>query len=417
MNSVFVEGLVGNLALPDTKFMGTRRFRVTANPAAAFVFTTAPLVGAQIVAGTNIPVSLTIVDKNGERVFGFNGEVTLTLNQNGFAGATPTALKAVASQGIVTFTPPFPTVAIQKAATGYRLSATADFNVPVTGVLTTTDGVLFDVVPAAAANLAFITMPPTGPAGASVPATVRLTDTFGNPIALAPINWAAGLSTGASVLPAQSATDGDGRASTTWTLGPAGNELTSSFGTLLSTSLSGTGTVASTIQTVNQCAVGNGSDPFVGATKSFAFYIPPAGQGAKVLNTITVFISSAGAVSQTPTNYKLQLSFRIGSFSAAAVPAYADVPLRGNASERKAVTFTVPATVAATRDNLTLTLSVLNGTAGRTLSFATGVCSPGGKCDVALPRGCTVTEIQLPASPVGLGTPYRKSVGIIVTAQ
>ena len=418
MNSVFVEGLVGNNALPDTRFIGTRRFRVTANPALAFVFTTAPLAGASIVAGTNIPVSLTIVDKNGERVFGFNGEVTIALNQHGFAGATPTALKSFASQGIVTF----PAVAIQKAATGYRLSATADFNVPVTGVLTTTDGVLFDVVSAAAANIVFITTPPTVPAGASVPATVRLTDAFGNPIALALVDWAAGLSTGASVLPAQSSTDGDGRASTSWTLGPAGNELTASFGTLLSTTLSGTGTVASTIQTVNQCAVGNGSDPFAGATKSFAFYIPPA-QGNKTLKTITLFISAAGAVSQTPATYNLQLSIQRGSFStivATPVFATAAVQLRGNNSERKAVTFAVPAILGATTargTDLALTLSVPGGTAGRTLSFATGDCSPGGKCNVTLPRGCTVTEIELPASPLPLGTPYRKSVGIIVTAQ
>lgn len=418
-NRVIAEGLIGNNALPETRFTGRRRSTVTATPAAKFVFTTAPSAGASVVAGTNIPVTLTIVDKNDERVVGFNGLVTLRLNTGSFAGATPTAITATAAAGEVTF----PSVSIQKAAVGYQLSASADFNVPVTGVLTTTAGALFDVVSASGANLTFITEPPSVPQGTAVNASVRLTDAFGNPIALAPIEWAAGGSTGAAVTPVQSLTDADGRASTTWTLGPLSNELTATFGTLPSISLRGTGTVASTIETINQCVAGTGpGDPFAGASRAFAFHIPAA-TGNRKIKTISVFISSAGAVSQTATTYALQLSIQRGSFSTAvATPVFATaaVQLRGSNSERKEVTFAIPETFGASTakgSDLALTLSVPNGTAGRTLSFATGECSPGGRCDVRLPVGCSVTEIQLPASPLPLGTVYRRSVGIRVTAQ
>jgi hypothetical protein len=79
--------------------------------------------------------------------------------------------------------------------------------------------------------------------------------------------------------------------------------------------------------------------------------------------------------------------------------------LRGNNSETKAVTFTLPQAVL--RSSLTLELRVLTNPDGSTLNFNTGPCGLGGTCRV--PRGCDATQVTLPD-----GATYRRSVAIVV---
>ena len=235
----------------------TYTFAATANPPVALVFAQQPEAGSNLVAGTNIPVAVNIVDKNGITVQGWNGGVTLTLNQNSFSTNLNTA-SASAAQGVATFSG----VAINKAATGYQLSAGA----VLAGTATSCAGNVFNVVAGAGFGLAIVQGDnQTAPSGSVVPVapTVRVTDQFENLVNQAAIGWTAGGASNGFVNPAQSQTGVDGMAATAWTLGDGANELTATLPRPevgnVSVLFRATGTT--TLSVLNSCAPGSSGDP------------------------------------------------------------------------------------------------------------------------------------------------------------
>lgn len=410
-NRLRAVGGVGGDVPAGARFADARLFTFTANPPSAFRFTTGPADGASITAGTNIPVSVAVVDKNGVAVTSFTGPVTLTLNQNTFA-ANATSYVVNASGGVATF----PSVSITKAATSYQLISTASFS----GAAFSTTSPMFNVVPASAAALNVVQGDnQTALAGTVLPInpTVQALDAFSNIIPNATISWSAGGSSGSSVNPTSSNTDAvNGTAFTVWTVGAGLNELRATLGTA-SAIFTATGTTP-TLSILNQCAVGGSGDAFtVGLTSDpTAFYIPGPSNN-RTIREITVFVSASGSSNDT-TEYQLGLTIQRGTFNAAVSKpdtVKATTFLRGNTSQAKPVTFVLPnPIVGASGPNVPVMLDLvaLTNRDGRRLNFNTGICSPNStKCNP--PNLCKVTQVSMP-TPYPTGTFYRQSVAITV---
>jgi hypothetical protein len=148
---------------------------VTSAPVSRLTFTVEP---ATAVAGSSIApaIELTAHDGAGGTVTSFTGTVTLSITAGtGADGATLSGVTSVAAvAGVATFSD----VRLDKAATGYRLSATAAGG----GLAGTTSGA-FDVNAAPAARLKFTVEPSTTPAATAIspPVQVIARDGFGNP--------------------------------------------------------------------------------------------------------------------------------------------------------------------------------------------------------------------------------------------
>jgi hypothetical protein len=162
-------------------------------------------------AGVNIAPSLIVTaeDASGNVATTFSGSVALALSTNP-GGATlsgTTSVTAVA--GVATFT----NVSLNKAASGYRISATA-------GGLTIDNSAAFTIAAAAPATLTV--SGGNNQAGAIAlllgsPLSVTVTDAFGNPVAGVGVNWSVG--GGGSLTSAATTTNSAGVATDTWTLG------------------------------------------------------------------------------------------------------------------------------------------------------------------------------------------------------
>ena len=390
-------------------------FSAIANAPSAFAFTVRP--ATPIVAGTNIPITVTAVDRNGVAVASFNGQVTLSLVTGTFAGGLA-SYTATATAGVASF----PAVSITKTGTGYQLVVSGSY----AGTQFTFTGGAFDIVPAAATTLTIVSgNAQTALAGSVLPInpTVKLADTYGNVIPGATIAWSAGGSSGSRVTPLTSVTDANGQAFTAWTVGAGGNELRAQVTDAVSVLFIATGTVP-TLVTLNQCLPTSGGDPFdLPGTTGNAFFIPDPGSN-KTIKQVTLFISAAGRAN-TPTQYLLELAVQRSTFDLAAdsvtyqrqrVPA--TVFLRGSNSEQKAVTFTLTTPIfganGPSAKPVMMRLRALTNPDGSKLSFNTGPCSPGTSCKP--PTGCTATEVSSP-TPYPAGTFYRKSVGITVSGN
>jgi hypothetical protein len=210
----------------------------------------------------------------------------------------------------------------------------------------------------------------------------------------------------------------DGKTATVWTLGDGANELraTLSRGVKPDTSVLFHATGTTTLSVLNSCLPGGSGDPINASGKTFAFWFP-APSGNKTVKEIQLFFSSAGKAN-SPTPYTIQLTAQANTFNPlanVAVTTTANVFLRGNNSENKAVTFVVPSLGLPSGDTklnaVTVQLNVLTNPDGSTINFNTGPCSPGTGCKP--PQGCSVTEVNS-LTPYPTGTLYRKSVGIIV---
>ena len=412
-NKLRATAAVGGQAPPGVTFSNSVEFVATANAPRAVVLTSAPAAGAQIVAGTNIPVVATVVDRNGVTVAGFNELVTLTLNQNSFA-AGGTVLSTTAVAGVATFT----TVAINAAAGGYAVTAAATYgSLPFSAI-----GDVFSItpVPGVGSVLSIASPnPQTALAGSTLASnpTVLLKDRFGNVLPGETIVWTAGGSSEGSVAPGTSVTAAAGTAFTVWTIGSGTNELRASYGTISSVLLTAVGTTP-TLSVLNQCLPGNNGDVFSNnlSESPNAFWIPDPGVG-RTIREITLYISSAGQAS-APTSYNLTLRAQRGTFDEAVSPPVVDtatVFLRGSNSETKPVTFVLntPIVGSANRDARAVMLDIraLTNPDGVRLNFNTGTCSPGSKCSV--PPICKVTQVSSP-TPFPAGTTYRRSVAIMV---
>jgi len=393
-------------------------FSAIANGPSAFAFNVQPAAGSPLVAGTNIPVTVTAVDKNGVTVAAFSGPVTLSLVTGTFAGGL-TSYTATATAGVASF----PSVSITKTGTGYQLRASGTYaSTPFTST-----GNAFEILPAAGTTLAIVSgnVPTQNAlAGTVLPnnPTVRLTDIYSNVVTGATIDWSAGGSSGGSVTPLTSVTDANGQASTVWTVGAGANELRARFTDAVSVLFTATGRVPALV-TLNQCLPSGGGDPFdlPGATGN-AFYIPDPRNG-NTIRQITLFISAAGSAS-SPTEYLLELAVQRSTFDTVPNPANqrqlvrANVFLRGSSSEQKAVTFALTTPIVGANGTsarpVMMRLRAVTNPDGRKLSFNTGPCSPGTSCRP--PSGCNATEVSSPM-PFPLGTFLRRSVAITVSGN
>ena len=167
---------------------------------------------ASATAGVNVAPSLVVTaeDASGNVATTFSGNVALALSTNP-GGATlggTTSVNAVA--GVATFT----NVSLNRAASGYRISATA-------GGLALDNSAAFAI--SAAAPAAITVSGGNNQAGAIAlilgsPLSVTVTDAFGNPVAGVSVNWSVG-GGGGSLTSAATTTNSAGVATDSWTLG------------------------------------------------------------------------------------------------------------------------------------------------------------------------------------------------------
>jgi hypothetical protein len=144
-------------------------FDIVGGAATHLVFTLQP---SNTTAGQPITpaVQVTAVDASGNADAGFTGPVTVAIAANPGGGTLSGTTTLVPEKGIATFS----TLSIDKAGTGYRLSATA-------GALTPATSVAFTIVAGAATQLAFTAQPVTVTAGTTLPPVqVAALDAFGN---------------------------------------------------------------------------------------------------------------------------------------------------------------------------------------------------------------------------------------------
>jgi hypothetical protein len=149
-------------------------FAVAAGPAARLAFTVEPPSTTASGATLTPAVRVTVQDGLGNTVSG-PASVTLALTPGtGTSGATLSGTTTVAAVAGVAL---FSDLSVDKAGTGYTLSATASG-------LTGAASVAFAIVPAAANRLAFSVQPSTIAAGATMAPAVQVTilDAQGNPV-------------------------------------------------------------------------------------------------------------------------------------------------------------------------------------------------------------------------------------------
>src|SRR5205807_212513 len=146
-------------------------FNITPGAASQLVFGTQP---STTVAGQQITpaVKVRALDAFGNVATGFTDAVAIALGSNPggstLSGTTPVA----AVGGVATFS-----VSLNKAGTGYTLTASASGFTPVTSTA-------FDITPGAATQLAFTQQPSATVAGATISPAVQVTalDPGGNPV-------------------------------------------------------------------------------------------------------------------------------------------------------------------------------------------------------------------------------------------
>lgn len=407
LNRVTATAAPGGDAPPGVTFVPeTNTFDATANPPSKLSFTQVP---TSLVAGVPFEVRVQALDKNDDRVMAYTGGITVTLNQFTFAGGSASAtVNAVAGEAV------FPALVINKAASGYTLTASSDFLQPPATLPTSAT---FSVSPASAAALTIVQgNGQTAPAGTIVPIapTVRVTDAFGNAVGGEGVRWTPGLSSTGSVSPDQTVSGTSGETSTQWTLGAGDNQLRAELVALPSVAVVFEAFGTSTLTVLNACALGNSGDPINDPSKPYAFYLANPGPN-KTMREIQLSFSATGRANE-PTPYIIEITTQRSTFDPGVsipVATRTTVMLRGNNSEKKTATFTLtqPIVGEARGGPIMVRMNVITNPDGSTINFNTGPCSPGQNCKV--PKGCEATEVSNPL-PYPLGTFYRKSVGVTV---
>jgi hypothetical protein len=409
-NSVVATPALGGDAVEGVVFApASRTFTATANPPSALAFVQQP---ASTTAGTPVSMQVEVQDLNGERVIGYDGDVTAAI-ASGPAGATLGGTTTErADDGLATFDD----LVLTKAGV-YTLHASAPF-LPGPAGLPVSDA--FTISPAAASIMSIVQGNNVTAAAGSVvsPApTVLVTDAYGNAIGGLSVDWTAGLSSNSSVSPGSTVTGANGQTTTTWTLGDGANQLRAELASNPAVFVVFDATGTSTLVELNVCAPGGAKDPIGDPSKPYAFYLPDPGNG-KTIRQIAVYLSSQGRANQ-PTEYEVELTTQRATFDPAVslpVATRARVNLRGNNSEDKLATFTltqpiVGASGTSAREVM-VRLRVLDNPDGAQLTFNAGTCSPGTK-NCKVPPTCKVTEVSDPL-PYPRGTFHRASVGIKV---
>ncbi|WP_375772100.1 S8 family serine peptidase [Archangium gephyra] len=151
-------------------FTATASTTVTAGPPARMAFTVQP---SNAVAGASITpaVKVGLTDTYGNPVTTGSYSITVAIGDNVGGGTLSGTSTATTSSGVATFSG----LSINKVGTGYTLTAAAT---GLTGV--TSSG--FNITPATANKLLYVTQPATTEAGAFItpPVQVAIVDTYGN---------------------------------------------------------------------------------------------------------------------------------------------------------------------------------------------------------------------------------------------
>jgi hypothetical protein len=119
-------------------------------------------------------VKVTAFDALGNVATGFVGNVTIAITTG--TGTPGAVLLGTLTQPVASGVATFPDLSIEKAGTGYTLSATST----VTGTTSAT----FDILPAAASQLGFLVQPTNTAVNASITPAVQVAaqDAFGNTV-------------------------------------------------------------------------------------------------------------------------------------------------------------------------------------------------------------------------------------------
>lgn len=145
-------------------------FNTLAGAGANLVFTVEP---TSAIAGQGVApaIEVTLEDALGNIAAGFNGNMTLAIDNNAGGGTLSGTATVAAVGGVATFTG----MSIDKVGSGYTLSATVSGLAPVSSAA-------FDIMPGAAAQLVYTTQPTTATAGVQIAPGVELQalDVMGN---------------------------------------------------------------------------------------------------------------------------------------------------------------------------------------------------------------------------------------------
>ncbi len=184
-------------------------FNITAGTATQLVFSVEP---TNTVAGGAITpaVQVTAEDASGNTATGFTGDVTVAIGANAGGGTLSGTKTIAASGGVATFS----TLSIDKAGTGYTLTATG------AGSATST---AFNITAGAAATIAINAgdgQTATVGTAVPIPPSVIVRDQFGNPVPEVAVTFEIVLGGGTVSPTTPVATGADGIAAvTSWTLG------------------------------------------------------------------------------------------------------------------------------------------------------------------------------------------------------
>ena len=184
-----------------------------AKPATRLVLTSGPTAGANVPSGTSVPLVVSAQDVDGDPAPFFSGDITIALSTNPGEATLSGTTTVTAVAGVASFA----AISIVTPGTGYVLQATS-------GTLTPVTTNAFNVVPGSAAKLSLVSGgAQTGAFGAMLgaPVVLKVVDAFGNPVAGTAVAFAVA-SGGGTVGTPSATTDGNGLASTTWTLGASG---------------------------------------------------------------------------------------------------------------------------------------------------------------------------------------------------
>lgn len=382
-----------------------RLFSATSNPPSKIAFTRSP--AATETAGTAFAAKVEVRDVNGERVFGYNGPVTLTLNRNTLSGA-PITYTATATAGEATFA-----ITINTASTGIILTPS------LPGGVTDAPTAPFAVLAAAARTIERVNfiVGQTLPSGNTMSPnpTVRVRDMYGNVVANASVSWTATQSSNSSVTPATTVTDALGLASATWQLGDGTNELKAALTSSPTVQTFFVATGSTTLVNLISCAPGSTGVAVNDPARALMFTLPNPG-AARSYRSVQLYFSATGKPSR-PDTYNVELStqplppiwptaFNEAGWSSVIVP----VTLNGTANQNALTTFRLPEAIVGSAGGARVTARVrLVGTPpdAATILMNNGSCGSGALCTPV--PGCEVSLVN----PLN-GAALRNVLAIVV---
>jgi hypothetical protein len=317
-------------------------FTATANPPTKLEFGVQPTT---TMAGNPFNVTVKVEDKDGKQVPAYSGPVTLALTPstaNGavlYQGTTAQPITVSASSGLATFS----NLSIQKAGTGYTLTASATLSNGATTVPSNS----FNVTAASAAliginagnNQTAAEGSTLGTTAGTIAPSVKVTDTYGNVVGGAGVTFA--VASGAGSVGSQPTTTSSlGIASTTWTIVAGTNTLDAyitALGRTASLPVPFTATGTSVSKELLSCSPASGS----GDELTKALYWTPKG-GDKTFKQVTLYLASNDPAN-VPTPFTITLKATSNGFGGAVLATSTQTPtLRGSSSQNLATNFTFP---------------------------------------------------------------------------